>query len=302
MQLLDKELRVRGRLIRIAKLRHEWYDFFANPVDAVRTLQRGAAVADLLTFVQDISDDTRDYPFYSEPASAAVLTITSHQSWWEHLDFRVRNKIRKAVKNGVEVRNAKLDEKFAAGVELIYNESPIRQGRPFGYYGYDAAAIYQDLRSLLDRCYFVGAYCGDELLGFAKLFHGNGILRTVHIIAKLAHRDKPVQDALIERAVQICEDKGIQHLQYGSWSEGGLGVFKIKHGFRKFDYSRYYVPLTYRGSVALRFRLHQGVRGWLSDDWVTSLRSMRNTWNKSRYSRLLRMPGPWQTAREQTTF
>ena len=292
MQLDGQELRVYGRGIRIAKLRHEWYDFFADPLDQVKKLQRDATFADLLTFVQDISDNQLVYPFYREPASAAVLTVTTHRNWWEHLDFRVRNKIRKAAKSGVDVRTVVLDETFAAGVEAIYNESPIRQGRQFSYYGSNADAIYRDLQSLPGKCYFLGAYRGHELLGFAKLFHGNGVLRTVHIIAKVAHRDKPVQDALIERAVQICEDKGLGYLQYGSWSEGGLGAFKTKHGFRKFEYSRYYVPLTWRGRVALRFRLHQGVKAWLSEDWVTSLRNMRNTWNNSRCSKLFRMPRP----------
>lgn len=292
MQVAGKELRVCGRVIRIAKLRHEWYEFFEKPSDAIRVLQCGAPSSDLLTFVQDITDNQTVYPFYKEPASAAILTITNHRHWWDNLDFRVRNKIRKAVKSGVDVRIATLNEEFAVGVEAIYNESPIRQGRQFNYYGYDAPTIHMDLQSLVDRSYFIGAYHGDELLGFAKLFHGNGVLRTVHIIAKLAHRDKPVQDALIERAVQICEEKGIEYLQYGSWSEGGLGSFKMKHGFRKFDYSRYYVPLTWRGRVALRFRLHHGVKGWLSEDWVSSLRNIRNTWNHSRYSRLSRMTRP----------
>ena len=170
------------------------------------------------------------------------------------------------------------------GWSAIYNESPIRQGRRFWHYGKNAAAIKEELSSLLGRCYFVGAYFRGEMIGFAKLFHGNNILRTVHIIAKLAHRDKPVQDALIARAVQICERKAIGYLQYGSWSQGRLGAFKVKRGFVKLDYFRYYVPLTYRGKLVLQLRLHHGLKGRLPENWITRLVSLRTSWNNFRHS------------------
>jgi hypothetical protein len=129
----------------------------------------------------------------------------------------------------------------------------------------------------------MGAYVRGEMIGFAKLFHGNNILRTVHIISKLSERDKPVQDALIARAVQICEEKNVSYLQYGSWSRGGLGAFKVKRGFVKLDYPRYYVPLTYRGKLVLQFRLHHGLKDRLPERWIASLVALRTSWNNFRY-------------------
>jgi hypothetical protein len=185
-----------------------------------------------------------------------------------------------------------LNEDLVRGVESIYAESPIRQGRKFVHYAQSAASIKDELSSLLDRSFFLGAYLGDELVGFAKLFHGKNILRTIHIIAKLAHRDKAVQDALIARAVQICDEKRIGYFQYGSWSEGSLGAFKIKRGFQKFEYPRHYFPLTSLGRLALRFQLHHGIKGWLSQDCIKSLRAMRNAWNNARHKKRDRMTAP----------
>src|SRR6266480_1935261 len=280
--IIEKEIVVSGGVVRIAKLRHEGFDFLQDPLTAIRTMQRAKA-ADLFTFLQDLNDGGAVYPFYKEAAGAAVLPVTNYQLWWNGLDSSVRNKIRKAYKNGVELRVAELDEDFARGVEAIYNESPVRQGRRNWYYGKKAAFIKEELSSLLDRCYFVGAYFRGEMIGFTKLFHGNNILRTVHIIAKLSQRDKPVQDALIARAVQICEQKGIPYLQYGSWSQGGLGAFKVKRGFAKLNYSRYYVPLTYRGKLVLQFRLHHGLKDRLPERWIASLVALRTSWNNFRY-------------------
>ena len=280
---IEKEIMLSGSWVQIAKLRHEWFDFLGDPLTAISAMKR-AKPADLFTFLHDLNDKRPYYPFYKESAAAAVLPVSNYELWWNSLDSSARNKIRKAYKSGVELRLAELDDDFARGVESIYNESPIRQGRRFWYYGKKAAFLKEDLSSLLGRCYFVGAYFRGELIGFTKLFHGSNILRTVHIIAKLSQRDKAVQDALIARAVQICEQKGIPYLQYGSWSQGGLGAFKVKRGFIKVDYRRYYVPLTWRGKLALKLRLHHGLRNRLPEKWITPLLSIRNAWNNFRHA------------------
>jgi len=280
--IIEKEIAVSGGVIRTAKLRHEWFEFLDDPVAVVRTM-RQAKATDLFTFLHDLNDKRPIYPFYKEPVGAAILPVTNYKLWWNGLAPSVRNKIRKAYKSGVEVIDAELDDNFARGVETIYNESPIRQRRKFCHYGQSAASIKEELSSLWGRYYLIGAYLKGEMIGFAKLFHGNDILRTVHIISKLSHRDKPVQDALIARAVQICEEKNIHFFQYGSWSTGGLGAFKEKRGFTMLDYWRYYVPISYRGKLALQFRLHHGLRGRLSGKWIESLVGIRTYWNNFRY-------------------
>ena len=136
------------------------------------------------------------------------------------------------------------------------------------HYGKKAPAIKAELTSFMDRCYLVGAYFNGELIGFMKLFQGENILRTVHIIGKLSYRDKCVMDALIAKAVEVCNQKGVQHLQYGSWTDGGVGTFRIKHGFQKVDVPRYFVPLTAWGALMLKLNMHRRLRERLPQSWV----------------------------------
>ena len=278
----NKEITVKGRFFRVAKLRHEWCDFLENPLRAVEQIREAPKFADLFTFVEDVYDKKPCYSFHKEATSASVLPVTNYEGWLNGLDFRVRNKIRKAYKNGVEFRDIYLDADLVRGVEAIYNESPIRQGRRFWHYGKSAATINEELSPFLDRSFFVGAYYQNELVGFMKLFRGENTLRTVQIISKLAHRDKAIQDALIARAVQICAEEGVRHLQYGSWSRGSLGAFKVKRGFVKVDHPRYYIPITRRGKLLLRLHLHHGLKDRLPERWIASLTALRTSWNNFR--------------------
>lgn len=269
------EIAVDGRLFRTARLRHEKFEFVKDPLRMIEKFRQGRPIADLFTFVQENYDE-HSYPeFIKELDGESYLSITTHEQWWKALDFKVRNKIRKAQKSGVELRPATLTDEFVKGVQGIYNESPLRQGRKFIHYGKSFAAIKNDLSSFPECTSFVGAYYQSELIGFMKLFEGKNVLRTVHIIAKLAHRDKPVMDALVSRAVEICEQKKLCYLNYGSWTGGGLGDFRIKHGFKRFDMTRYFVPLTFVGKLMLKLKLHRRLRDRLPEKFVDILLSFR---------------------------
>jgi hypothetical protein len=278
MLIENTELVVAGRWFRTARLRHEGCEFLADPVAMAQKVRRSRPRADVLTFVQEMYDEPRVYPFHQEPAPAAVLSFTSYEEWWVQLHFKVRNKIRKAEKSGVELRVVELDDDFAKGVEAIYNESPIRQGRPFYHYGKTAAAIKAELSSFSERSVLVGAYHQQELIGFMKLYQGARMMRTVHILATNSHRDKAVMDALIAKAVEICDLRKIGHLQYGSWTDGGVGTFRAKHGFERVDFQRYFVPLTLRGALMLKLKLHRPIRELLPDSVTAVLIGLRARW------------------------
>jgi hypothetical protein len=279
----NKEIAISGRILRTAKLRHEMCDFLEDPPATIRKLRDGPRVADLFTFVPEIYSNHPVYPFHKEAIGLSVLTITGYKTWWERLDFRVRNKIRKAQKTGVELRMVQLTDDFAQGVERIYNESPVRQGKKFWHFGKNASAIKEELSSFLDRSFLVGAFYKGGLIGFMKLFHGENVLRTVHIIAKLKHRDKPVMDALIAKAVELCEQNRVGHLQYGSWAEGGVGAFRVKHGFERVDVPRYFAPLGSRGELMLKLNLHRPIREHVPEGWRVLLRGLRGRWTSFRY-------------------
>jgi hypothetical protein len=279
----ETEISMSGRFFRIAKLRHEWFEFPVEPGALAGKLKQHKPVPDLFTFLQEAHAPRPEFPFYRETAGASLLTIKSFDDWWENLHFKARNKARKAQKTGVEIHEVELNDTFIRGVEKIYNESPLRQGRKFTHYGKDFATIKNDLGSFPKESSFTGAYFKGELVGFMKLFEGNGIMRMIHIIATLAHRDKCVMDALIARAVKICDEKKIVHLHYGDWTSRGLGVFRVKYNFQRHDCPRYFIPLTARGKFMLNLRLHRPLRERLPQAWADRLIDVRNHWNAMRY-------------------
>ena len=279
----NKEISIKGKFFRIAKLYHEWYEFVDEPEVLIEKMKKSRPLPDVFTFVQEGHLPHSEFPFHREKVTSSILTIKSFDDWWDNLHFKARNKARKAQKTGVEIHETELNDSFVRGVEKIYNEYPLRQGRKFTHYGKNFDQVKDDLSSFIDKSIFTGAYFNGELIGFMKTFQGNGILRNIHIFATLAHRDKCVMDALIARAVKLCDEKGVSYLHYGDWTSRGLGAFRAKYNFQPQESPRYFVPLTARGKFMLNFRLHRPLRERLPQSWVDRLIALRNHWNAMRY-------------------
>src|SRR4051812_38650154 len=94
----NKEILISGKLPRIARLRHEWFEFIEDPAELIDVFKNERPGADVFTFVRDIYDKRPGLPFKEEIDSVAVLTPGGFEKWWKELDFKVRNKIRKAEK------------------------------------------------------------------------------------------------------------------------------------------------------------------------------------------------------------
>lgn len=282
--ICGKEISIGGGPFRLAKLRHEWCDFLPEPAKAIEEMRTRRLRADLFTFVHDMCDQPPvPYTYPQQNAGLAVLPVTSYDKWWEDIGYKTRNKLRKGLKSGVELRVVPLDDDFARGVESIYNETPVKQGRKFYHYGKKASEIKEELSSFPRESTLVGAYFQDELVGFMKVYEGKNVLRTVHIIASIKHRDKNVMDILIAKGVELCSARKLANLQYGSWTDGGIGTFRIKHGFQRVDVPRYFVPLNARGSLMLKMKLHRPLRDRLPSSWVVPVQSLRAKWNALRF-------------------
>jgi hypothetical protein len=142
----------------------------------------------------------------------------------------------------------------------------------------------QDHISYSDRSDFIGAFVESEMIGFIKLVHRDGISNLMQIISKMAHRDKAPNNALLAKAVEICTQRNVPYLQYGSWSRGGLGEFKKQHDFRQVDRSRYFVPITLKGKLLLSLRLHRKWSDHLPHSIVERVVGLRNKWYSKRYN------------------
>jgi len=275
----------RRRLVKTVQIKDEWNQDVKNVWAFIEALKRSALKADLFTFWQRPTDPQPRYPFYQEPEPVAVLPIRGYKYWVRHqINKGARQAVARAQRRGVEVRVADFDDELVDGITTIYNETPIRQGKPFPHYGKTVEAVRRLNETYLDCSEFLGAYHGRELIGFMKLTYMENYVDTMGLLSKIAHRDKSPTNALIAGAVERCHQKGVAYLCYGEWSRRGLGDFKCHNGFQRFELPRYYVPLTVTGRIVLALRLHRDVASLLPQKMLDWLIDLRTNW----YSRLTR--------------
>jgi hypothetical protein len=285
MMVDERRVRVTGRFFRTACMADEGYEFLDDPETFLDRLKQSEVKPDIFTFFQRIPDLKPKYTGYHlEWESIAVLPIETYEKWWTgQINDKTRNMVRKAQKKGVDIRLANFDDQFVGGIVSIYNECRIRQGKPFKHFGKNFATVRKDNMSFSDRSDFIGAYFGDELIGFAKLVYLGVSASLMQIISKISHRDKAATNSLIAKAVERCAQSGVSYLQYGSWSRGSLGDFKIHHGFTRFDIPRYYIPLNGKGRIVLFLGWQRGLCDRLPESALNFLMTMRAKWYGFRY-------------------
>jgi hypothetical protein len=292
MEVCGKEIRIRGKLIRIAFLDAEGYRFLEDPEVALEYLRSCRSRIDLFTFIQKLSDTSPKFHHPMEWDNMAALRVSTFDDWMKHqIDFKARNKVRKAEKNGVVVREVPLDDTLVRGITAIYNECPIRQGKRFWHYGKDFEAVRQMNGTFLDQSIFIGAFFQDNLIGFVKLVSDENRDQAglMQIVSMIQHRDKAATNALIAQSVRSCADRGISHLWYANFSYGkkqpdSLADFKRHNGFQKVDLPRYYIPLTVAGRIALRLGLHNSTAEWIPEPLAARFRKIRSLWYAKKFS------------------
>lgn len=291
MEVCGKEIRINGRLIRIAYLDGEGYQFLDDPEATLGGLRKSGARIDLFTFIQKLSDTSPKYSYPMEWDNMAAVRVCTFDDWMQHqINSKVRNMIRKAAKSGVVVREVQFDDALIRGIHAIYNESPIRQGRRFWHYGKDLENVRRMKATFLDRSVFIGAFFEGNLIGFAKLVtdENRNQAGLMHILSMIQHRDKAPANALIAQAVRSCAERGIAYLWYANFSyvkkhTDGLAEFKRHNGFEKILVPRYYVPLTTVGRIAFRSGLHRGIAYWTPEPVAAAYRRIRSLWYATRF-------------------
>jgi len=244
-------------LLRVMSVEDDWYEDVNDPASVIAGLNESDTRADIFTFWQRLPDVEPKYHYHTEWQSLAVLPIKSFDFWWnKQIKDKTRNMVRKAKKAGIEVREASYDDAFVQGMTDIFNETPVRQGRQFWHYGKDFETVKRQFSRFLFREELIGAYYGGELVGFAMLANAvkYGVLG--QIISKIKHRDKAINNALIAKVIEKCETKQLPYLVYAYWNENSLSDFKRHCGFECIKLPRYFVPLTFRGTLALKLGIH----------------------------------------------
>jgi hypothetical protein len=291
INVCSREIKVQGRLLRIARLEGDKYRFLDDPDRVVEGLRNCGTRIDLFTFMQRLPETSPKYAYPMEWDNLAVLQVSTFDHWWNHqIRSYPRNRARQAEKRGVVLREVPFDDRLVQGIWEIYNECPVRQGRRFPHYGKDIPTLYKEEATFLDSSIFIGAFLGDRLIGFAKLVPDETRTQAglMNILSMIQHRDKAPTNALIAQAVRSCAERGILYLVYSNFAYGKkqrdtLSDFKVNNGFQRIDLPRYYVPLTRLGSAAFRLGLHHRLVDRFPESLAAKLRELRSAWYDRRF-------------------
>ena len=271
---------VNGGPVSIIRLEDEWFEDVEDHEAVIQALKSQARPSpDILTFWQRMPDVQARQDLHTEWEDIAVLPIQSYDHWWKNqIKSRVRNQIRKAEKEGLVVKEVAYDDDFVRGMTAIFNESPVRQGRPFWHYGKSFDTVKTQFARYLHRERMIGAYINEELIGFIMLADAGRFGVTGQIISSIKHRDKSPNNALIAKAVEVCAEQKLGYLIYLFWSEDSLAEFKRRCGFERVAVPRYYVALTPKGRLALKLGLHRGWKALLPVRLKSVLKRLRTRW------------------------
>ena len=279
----EHAIRKHGRFPRIGYIDGELFTFLVKPLSLLERVQHYPI--DIFTFLGHPSATRCTYNYPCDPETLAVVQLTTFDHWWKkQAQYSVRKQVNKAERAGVRLQEETLTEELLTAVHEIYNETPIRQGRRFPYYGCSIERVRQMTSTFPNRSIFLTARWNGRIIGFIKLVTQDEDYATVlHILSLVAHRDKSPTNALLAFAVRICCDRHISMLSYGRFNYGkkghdGLQEFKITHGFECLTIPRYYVPLTIRGRIALRLGLHHPLRERIPGSIARTFLDVRSKW------------------------
>ncbi len=289
---------LKGTLMKVAEIQDEFYlesRALPEPEKVLQLLRAQRPRPDLFTFAQKLPAVVPKYSYPMEWDNVAAIKITSYEQWFkDEISRKAMQSITKAERKGVVTRVANFDQNLIAGISSIYNETPVRQGKPFWHYGKSRQAVEEENATFPERSRFIGAYVGEELIGFIKMVFDGKVALLLQILSKRKHSDKSPTNALLSRAVRLCADEGMNYLVYeryiyGNKTDSPLVDFKRHNGFIQINIPRYYVPLTLKGFLVFRCGFHHGLKALIPQALVESLVALR-----ARYYQRKKMapPGP----------
>jgi hypothetical protein len=286
VQIDGRTVIITGKCLKIASVQDEDLlegETVADPTSFVLQLKETELNADIFTFVQKLPATTPRHKYHLEWDNLAVIPVTTFSDWWEkRVESSVRRAVRKAAKSGVVVKLVEFDDAFVKGIVSINNETPIRQGKPFWHFHKGFDAVKRENSTYAERNAFLAAYWQDELIGFIRMTYADRLANIVQLLTMTKHFDKRPANALVAKAVEICEQKGISHLVYCNYTyndpKSSLTEFKRRNGFEKVLLPRYYIPLSLKGKIALILGFHRALVQRIPKPIVGQVLKIRNRW------------------------
>jgi hypothetical protein len=278
-----------GRFIKTARVFDEYWlerDTLPAPETVIGVLREMANKPDIFVFAQRVPDTATRYAYHHIFDNYAVLPLSTYEHWFQHqIPAATKRNIRASEKRGILTRVCDYDNEYVRGISSIYNETPIRAGRRFWHFGKDIELVRKENGTYAARSTYLAAYYRDEMVGYLKVVWDKRTAAIMQILSKTSVRDRRVNNALLAEAVKHCCTRGVEHLLYERFDYGkkigdSLTRFKQNNGFLRMDIPRYYVPLTLKGSIALRLGLHKNLKDRLPEWMVARLRDLRTRWYK----------------------
>ncbi len=270
----------RGKWLKIAKIRGEEMRESAigdpEAYIAALTNERSRTLkADIFTFAQRSPESHAKCSYPMEWESVAAIPLVTFKQWWEGLPQETRKNVRRSQKRSVAITVTELDDKVVEGIRGVNNDSPFRQGLKNAYYGLSSEDTWKRYGEFSGRCDFVCAYSGEEMIGFLHLVYQQSEAAILNLTVKPSHFDKRPANALVARAVELCEARGISRITYGLYNYGNkrdtsLREFKIRNGFEEVLIPRYFVPITPWGRLCMMMNFHRGLIGILPHSVISA--------------------------------
>jgi hypothetical protein len=286
------EVVISGRFLKTISVSHE-FDVPASSAEAlVDELRKGNSGADIYTFMQRLPESYPKYPYTMAWDNVAAIPIKDYETWLlKQIYPNSRNKLKKAEKGGVVVRQLEFNDDLFRGIKEVQDECPVRQGNRFRHYGKPLETVRKEYSTYSDRATMLGAFFKDEMIGFLKIVPTDGFARTMGILTKTRYHEKAPMNALIAEAVKVCAEKKIPFLVYAQYAYGNSGSqtlmdFKASNGFEHILLPRYFVPLTFVGKLALMLRLHGDVRRFVPKPVAVRLRDLKSRFVDWRFGKM----------------
>jgi hypothetical protein len=272
-----------GNWLKIAQIHDEtWAErqCVENPDTFLTALKQSGLGADLFSFAQSFTETTPRFAYPFEWDNLAVARTLDFSAWWQALPQESRKNVRRSEKRGVGVKEIGFNDELLCGIKNVYDETPVRQGRRFWHYGKDLDTIRKENSSYLDRSQFIAAFYKSEIIGFLKMVYVDSSARIMQILAKNIHSDKRPMNALLAKAVEICSQRGVPQLIYGQYIYGNkmhspMTEFKRRNGFQQVLFPRYYIPVTWKGRLAVGAKVHRGLEHTLPEPILDALLGIR---------------------------
>ena len=206
-----------GKWLRLARIHDEPFlegELMRDPEVFISQLKRWEARPDIFQFAQKLTDPRPRFHYRMEWDNFAVIPITTYEEWLQKQAKKdVRENLRRAKREKVVARTCEYNDEFVRGIKSLYDETPVRQGRPFWHHNKTFEKVKKENGTYLERSEYIGAFFESELIGFIKMVYVGDYAKTMQVITKERYFHKRPANAMIAKAIEVCAEKGVKVLQ-----------------------------------------------------------------------------------------